>query len=44
MMHDAHRMVRGSREQVGKRQAWPLGITRLSVGIHLQSQHEAKMI
>lgn len=42
MMHDASSMVRGGREQVGRRQAWPLGTTGLSAGINLQSQHEVK--
>lgn len=41
MMHDAGSMVRGSREKVGRRQAWLLGTTGLSAGIYLQSQHEA---
>lgn len=40
MMHDASSMVGGSRAQVGRRRAWPLGTAGLSAGIHLQSQHE----
>lgn len=40
MIHNVRSMVGGSRTQVGRRQAWLLGTTGISAGIHLQTQQQ----